>query len=447
MSKTKKFVAEKGYYEILEVSPTATTLDIQRAFENLCNQYVDIETLDNEKRKKSAETLFTLTKAYEILTDPFQRLGYDERRFGAKAPLNNEVETIFREGLRYFKSNDIESAIRFFKEAVYLFPHKTLYRVHLGIAYFEKGWKEYTEKELRMALKLDPQNDFAQEVLARLMFKLSDRGKSNFFASKANQQLIIASVGISLLIGVSIWGYPHLKSLLGKSFGGNKQELLQIASRIKESFPLDLKESLNRKKSSSSKTIIPKLDPNFIPEGTIKDFTTKIPSKKFYYGGGNVMIEFDDLSVKSYNAKDLIGWKIDPKIGIAVVITNTNEVIAVSNSLPVVLADGREVQPSDPKFPALEFPEYEVFPKEFETKVAPPEPNKNPTVQQMPVQPMQVPTQATRTPSVSEDPEDRIEPPKVSNEQNQVGPKPPEAGMTNNAPPKPPAIGKENSGE
>ena len=236
MSKTKKFVVENGYYEILEVSPTATTLDIQRAFENLCSQYVDIETLDNEKRKKSAETLFTLTKAYETLTDPFQRLGYDERRFGAKFPINNEVETIFREGLRYFKANDIESSIRFFKEAVYLFPHKTLYRVHLAIAYFEKDWREYTEKELRMALRLDPQNDFAQEVLARLLFKLSDRKTKAFFASKANQQLIIASISASLLIGFSIWGYPKLKSFLSNGLGNNKQDLVKTVAKLKEGF-------------------------------------------------------------------------------------------------------------------------------------------------------------------------------------------------------------------
>src|SRR6188768_4128236 len=107
MIKAKKFVMEKGYYEILEVSPTATTIELQRSFERLCDEHVDINSAILADRKKSAEILFALTKAYEILTDPFQRLNYDERKFAhSKQPFNNEVETIFKEGLRSFRNSD-----------------------------------------------------------------------------------------------------------------------------------------------------------------------------------------------------------------------------------------------------------------------------------------------------------------------------------------------------
>ena len=78
-TKTRRLVNEKGYYEILEVSPHATTIEIQRSFERLCEEKIDIENQDNVLRKQSAEELYTLTKAYETLTDPFERLNYDER--------------------------------------------------------------------------------------------------------------------------------------------------------------------------------------------------------------------------------------------------------------------------------------------------------------------------------------------------------------------------------
>ncbi|MFN4152886.1 MAG: DnaJ domain-containing protein, partial [Candidatus Sericytochromatia bacterium] len=251
MTKTKRLVVEKGYYEILEVSPSSTTVEIQRSFERLCDENVDLNTEDNDQRRKSAETLFTLTKAYEILTDPFQRINYDERKFGGKTPINNEVETIFKEGLRYFRANDIETAVRFFKESVYLFPHRALYRVHLAIAYAEKGWKEYTEKELRMALSLDPENEFAQEATAKLLFKVSDKKIKSFFSQKINRQLTaVYAVGF-ILTGTLFFGTPFIKKYFNKmtSTEMTEKDKLAKAEKIKSSLPKDMLEAMEKQKN------------------------------------------------------------------------------------------------------------------------------------------------------------------------------------------------------
>ncbi|RZK13018.1 MAG: J domain-containing protein [Flavobacterium sp.] len=212
--KTKNFVAGTGYYEVLEVSSVATTNEIQRSFERLCEEYVDIKDEDPQVRKSSAETLYILTKAYETLTDPFQRMNYDDRKYGSKQNNNNEVETIFREGMKASKASNNDTAIRFFKESVELFPHRPIYRVNLAIAYFEANNKEEAVKELRMALMLDPTNEFAQEVVAKLLFNVSDKKGIGFFINKANRQLVMAVAGMIVLVGTLYFGVPQIKKLL-----------------------------------------------------------------------------------------------------------------------------------------------------------------------------------------------------------------------------------------
>jgi curved DNA-binding protein CbpA len=385
MTKTKRLVVEKGYYEILEVSPSSTTVEIQRSFERLCDENVDLNTEDNDQRRKSAETLFTLTKAYEILTDPFQRINYDERKFGGKTPINNEVETIFREGLRYFRANDIESAVRFFKESVYLFPHRALYRVHLAIAYGEKGWKEYTEKELRMALSLDPENEFAQEATAKLLFKVSDKKIKSFFSQKINRQLTAVYVGVFLLTGTLFLGTPAIKKYFHKMTSNEMTEKEKIAKaeKIKSSLPKDFLEAMEKQKNkqfepvnkykpikttannttqtTDSIPIIQKIteDVNIVPSN--KEYIQNIPIKRTFYKGQNlIVVEYKNGKMMSYSPQNLVGWKEDPELKTPVLITKSNEFIPVSKEIPINLPNGSTLSPQDENFPKESFPEYEL---------------------------------------------------------------------------------------
>ncbi|MFN8674215.1 MAG: DnaJ domain-containing protein [Candidatus Sericytochromatia bacterium] len=363
-AKTKKFV-EKGYYEILEVSHYATTIEIQRAFERLCEEKIDIENEDIKVRKNSAEELYILTKAYEVLTDPIERLNYDQMVFPDKVPNNSGVDTIFKEGLRNFKAKDIDSAIRFFKECVYLSPHKSLYRVHLAISYNEKGWRDYAEKELRMSLRLDPNNEFAQEAVAKILFNLSDKKKIPFLKN----QLYVETTAIALVLLVSFGGWYVWKTKLKniQFFTSKKENITQEKmSELKSKLPDDFKQAINTSNSKrtnftklENKIEVKKLDSTFRPNGQIYDYTKQKPVKKTYYKDqGLVMIEYESGNVLSYKVTDLVGWKIDSEIQKPVVITKTNEIIPISNDIPITLSDGTTLYPDDKNFPSNIFPEY-----------------------------------------------------------------------------------------
>lgn len=383
MAKTKRLVVEKGYYEILEVSPSSTTVEIQRSFERLCEENVDLNTEDNDQRKKSAEILFTLTKAYEILTDPFQRISYDERKFGSKLPINNEVETIFREGLKYFRANNIDTAIRFFKEASYLFPHRALYRVHLAIAYSEKGLNDLAEKELRMALSLDPENEFAQEATAKILFKVSDKKIKGFFSQKINRQLT-GVVAVALVLTGSIFlGTPYMKKYFNKIFSEEltESQIIAKAEKIKSDLPKDMLEAMQKQSNkafvtnnnympiASNNSVnkapniqnIQKIDNNTNISPTNKEYVQNIPVKRTFYEGQNlIVVEYKNGKILSYSPQELMSWKQDSNLNMPVLITKNNEFIPVSKDIPISLPNGKTLSPSDKNFPKEYFPEYEI---------------------------------------------------------------------------------------
>lgn len=362
MSKTKKFVIEKGYYEILEVTPACTTIELDRAFTRLFEEYVNLDSEDEKERRRSAEILFNITKAYEILSDPFQRLNYDQRRFVNKLPFNNEVETIFKEGIKNYKQNNIDNAIRFLKEAVYLHPHKVVYRVNLAIAYFEKGLVKEATNQLRICLKLEPDNRFAKEVVARLLFGVSDKKILSFFSNKLNKQIIVTLSISILLVGILLFIVNKSIKFIENSKNLKKnQEISEKMSKIKSQLPSDFKQAFEKSKMQIKKinksSNLNKLPDEFKLEGQVYDYTNLKPVKKNYYSSQNiVVITYDNGIITSYKVEDVIGWKYDIKTQVPVVITKANEIIPVPSDLEVILEDGSKVLPGDNKFPSWAFP-------------------------------------------------------------------------------------------
>jgi len=79
----------KDYYELLEVSPTATPDDVKRAFRQQIARYHPdkVQHLGQEFQDMAAGRAAELTEAYRILSDQTRRAEYDRARMnGAAAP-------------------------------------------------------------------------------------------------------------------------------------------------------------------------------------------------------------------------------------------------------------------------------------------------------------------------------------------------------------------------
>jgi len=97
-----KEIKDQTYYEILEVSPTATTKEIQRAYEHAKETFhadsMAVYSLFSEKEVKEIEE--AVEEAYRVLMDESSRKSYDQThsRTMAEQPLEKpDAEVALRE--------------------------------------------------------------------------------------------------------------------------------------------------------------------------------------------------------------------------------------------------------------------------------------------------------------------------------------------------------------
>jgi flagellar biosynthesis protein FlhG len=91
-----KGIKDQTYYEVLEVSPTATTKEIQRAYEHAKETFdadsLAIYSLFSEEEAKEIQE--AIEEAYRILTDEGLRRSYDQSHFptGGGLPMEEPSE-------------------------------------------------------------------------------------------------------------------------------------------------------------------------------------------------------------------------------------------------------------------------------------------------------------------------------------------------------------------
>lgn len=350
------FLTDPNYYELLQLEPSATHNEVEKAFQEE-SMALNLKSDDREVRLQAAEKMLQLTRAYETLSDPVMRARYDLQTLGRRnLPSQERIEVLFKEGIKAWRRSETDLALRYLKEVSALYPHRPLYRVHLAIAYAEKKWYNFTETELETALRLDPDYKFAKETIARLLFKVPDR-KQSWFQSRMNQQvagMALGFVGLAVFIASGIPG-NMIQSMMGQF--SDQAPVDQAA--VEAQLPEDMKQALQSQATSVAQ--INYYPADYVPPGQLFDYTRLVAVNKAFYAAQNtVAITYEDGSVLTYQPPALKGWK---KVnGTPIMITANNELIPSPATLPLKTGSGEPIDMNAIGFPREYFPEYELEP-------------------------------------------------------------------------------------
>ncbi len=199
-------------YAILGVRTDASEQQIKEAYHTLARRFhpdrFQSREWDPGLRAKSQELFASVTGAYARLGDPASRSAYDlERttkgRTSADLDRENMAEITYRAGQGFFSKGDYERAAEKLRECVWLKPgvakyhyllgasqaevqktrkeaeqsllkaielDRTMAEAHvaLGKLYLKVGMARRAESQIREALRLNPKNAAAREILAKL---------------------------------------------------------------------------------------------------------------------------------------------------------------------------------------------------------------------------------------------------------------------------------------
>jgi curved DNA-binding protein CbpA len=198
-----RLAAAKDYYEVLDVGRTATLVEIKSAYHGLARRFhPDLFHKDETELRRRIDSAFArIAQAYETLSDPSLRTGYDAKQTSktrtprrdsappakptnggpesTTASETSRAETSFQRGLEAMQRNQPDNAVRQFAEAAMLSPHEARYRAHYGRALSRKSnTRRVAEAELQAAVSLDPDNASYRVMLAELYKELGLRRRA-----------------------------------------------------------------------------------------------------------------------------------------------------------------------------------------------------------------------------------------------------------------------------
>jgi curved DNA-binding protein CbpA len=176
----------RDYYEILDLGRSADLEQIKESYHSLARAFhPDRFHQGTPELRKEVESAFArVAQAYETLSDPQRRKGYDLKTFGkpgkgmsqpgpngrsvrSNDPRRIRAETCFSEGVSALKRNQNDEAIRLLGEAATLEPREARYRAYYGSALTRRSTsRRAAETELQAALSLDPDNPTFRFMLA-----------------------------------------------------------------------------------------------------------------------------------------------------------------------------------------------------------------------------------------------------------------------------------------
>jgi curved DNA-binding protein CbpA len=198
---------EEDFYAILGVDEAATSEEIRKAYLTLAKKlHPDRFPNDAEKRAVAQSEFAKVTHAHEIVSDSTRRAEYDTlRELSKRRDLSSSSETVpsvpgsdseialseapksqaqtVREdeniNIKWankhlnraddlFRKREYREAEVAMKEAIRLVPQEPKYRNKLAEIYLARGWKTLAMTEVQAALRLNPKDQDAKNIEARL---------------------------------------------------------------------------------------------------------------------------------------------------------------------------------------------------------------------------------------------------------------------------------------
>lgn len=197
---------EEDFYAILGVDEHATSDEIRKAYLRLAKKlHPDRFPNDAEKRAVAQTEFAKVTHAHEIVSDTTRRAEYDTlRELSKRRDLSSSAETLpgvdqnaettphggiaaqaqtvkedeninikwankhLMRADDLFRKREYREAEVAMKEAIRLVPQEPKYRNKLAEIYLARGWKTLAMTEVQAALRLNPKDQDAKHLEARL---------------------------------------------------------------------------------------------------------------------------------------------------------------------------------------------------------------------------------------------------------------------------------------
>jgi tetratricopeptide (TPR) repeat protein len=161
----------EDYYKLLGVQPSASTVDIRRAYARLArDKHPDRFTDPGQKARAQAE-FQEMTTAFNALMNPKNRAEYDQTRDRPQPRTPEEIaEDAHTRGLPLVEAGQLEEALTLLRTAVHHAPGIAAYQAALGHALSrDPAAAREAVQVLEKAVQLDPRNVAVHADLATVL--------------------------------------------------------------------------------------------------------------------------------------------------------------------------------------------------------------------------------------------------------------------------------------
>jgi two-component system chemotaxis response regulator CheY len=202
----------KSHYEVLGVSPDAAPERIAAAHRAKIERFAELAlvgaALGDDGPAKLDALRAAYAKAFEALSDPAARRGYDTEQVTPLDPDGGDplgAELAYGEGLAHLENGRAADAAQAFAAAVEARPDQAAYHAYLGWALFlARGAGELPtiRQHLERALELDPDLGKAHELFGRVAVSAGEEAEARTHLERALEVEADQPEVVDLLIAV-----------------------------------------------------------------------------------------------------------------------------------------------------------------------------------------------------------------------------------------------------